>query len=110
MNADAHTQARAPVSTPSAAIKAARRFKRFIDRAEGCASRGSPLELETCALADQAILRGLTKAVRARVSGDRKARSFRYRGRLFRLAQLDGWVVVMTWRGYPIAGPLRVEG
>lgn len=59
---------------------------------------------------DQSTLHRLADAARSYAHARSDARSFCHRGKRFRLHQFDGWLMVSTWSGTPVAGPIRIQG
>lgn len=68
--------------------------------------RNGARELAAC---HATTLTRLLVAVRGHLAHHRKAHAFDYLGMRFRLHQFDGWVIVLTWRGQPVAGPVRIR-
>lgn len=58
---------------------------------------------------DQSTLSRLVDAARCYARARPDARSFCHRGKRFLLHQFDCWLIVSTWSGTPIAGPIRVR-
>lgn len=86
-----------------------RPFVRVIERAEAGARRDTPLDVASRSVAERASMQRFVQAAREYVAANPRRRSFRHHGRIFRLHSFDGWFVVLTWRGLPIVGPLRVR-
>lgn len=62
------------------------------------------------AKADESALSRLEAAARAYALYRPAGRSFCHCGKRFRLHQFDGWMIVTTWGGEPVAGPVRIRG
>lgn len=62
------------------------------------------------AKADESALSRLETAARAYARARPAAKSFCHCGKRFRLQQFDGWLIVTTWRGEPVVGPIRIRG
>lgn len=58
--------------------------------------------------ADESALSRLEAA--ARLCALSAGRSFCHCGKRFHLQQFDGWLIVTTWRGEPVVGPIRIRG
>ncbi|MCK2128003.1 hypothetical protein MX652_15060 [Thauera aromatica] len=61
------------------------------------------------AAADESALSRLAIAARDYARYRPSARSFLHMGKRFRLHQFDGWLIVTTWRGEPVVGPIRIQ-
>lgn len=59
---------------------------------------------------DESALCRLATAARDYARYRPGARSFSHLGKRFRLHQFDGWLIVTTWGGEPVAGPVRIRG
>lgn len=59
---------------------------------------------------DESALCRLATAARNYARYRPGARSFAHLGKRFRLHQFDGWLIVTTWGGEPVAGPVRIRG
>ena len=62
------------------------------------------------AQADVSALDRLATAARHYAVAHPAARSVCHCGKRFRLQQFDGWLIVTTWRGEPVVGPIRIRG
>lgn len=83
-------------------------FARLMSRANSAMGHQHPADF-LLTKAERARLARLLSEARKHAQRKRDSKLFEYCGARFRLMTFNGWLIVMTWNGRPLAGPVRID-